>query len=79
MQGDLESSRVSSNSVPSMPLRNRVHRRVIVCDYGKPIYKASTRAALLSALKGCIKDTNLCETPISFTENNLIITKDDQV
>ena len=34
--------KTGSNAVP-----NRVHRRVIVCDYGKAIYKASSRAALL--------------------------------
>ncbi|EKG12740.1 hypothetical protein MPH_10153 [Macrophomina phaseolina MS6] len=35
--------------------KNRVHRRVITLDYGKPIYKASSRAALLGAMEGCIK------------------------
>ena len=39
-----------SNAVP-----NRVHRRVIVRDYGKPIYKASSRVTLLAALEGCIE------------------------
>jgi len=39
----------SSNALP-----NRVHRRVILRDYGKPIYEASSRAALLAALEGCI-------------------------
>ncbi|KAK5996946.1 hypothetical protein PT974_02294 [Cladobotryum mycophilum] len=34
---------------------NRIHRRVILRDYGTPIYKASSRAALLKALKGCIE------------------------
>jgi hypothetical protein len=34
---------------------DRVHRRVIVRDYGKAIYKASTRAAMLAALEGCIE------------------------
>lgn len=34
---------------------NRVHRRVILCDYGKPIHKASSRSALLAALHGCIQ------------------------
>ncbi|KID81451.1 serine/threonine-protein kinase Sgk2 [Metarhizium guizhouense ARSEF 977] len=34
---------------------NRVHRRVILRDYGKPIYKASSRVALLAALEGCIE------------------------
>lgn len=36
-------------------LPNRVHRRVILRDYGKPIYKASSRPALLAALAGCIE------------------------
>ncbi|WVO13166.1 hypothetical protein L204_100778 [Cryptococcus depauperatus] len=35
-------------------LSNRVHRRVILCDYGKPIYKASSRVALLAAMERCI-------------------------
>ena len=35
-------------------LWNRVHRRVVVCDYGKPIYRASSRVALLAALEGNI-------------------------
>lgn len=34
---------------------NRVHRRVIVSDYGKPIYKASSGVAMLAALEGNIK------------------------
>nr|ODN88949.1 hypothetical protein L203_02355 [Cryptococcus depauperatus CBS 7841] len=35
-------------------LSNRVHRRVILCDYGKPIYEASSRVALLAAMERCI-------------------------
>jgi Fungal protein kinase len=35
-------------------LRNRIHRRVILRDYGKNIYKASSRAAMLAALEGNI-------------------------
>ncbi|KAH7053507.1 hypothetical protein B0J12DRAFT_751259 [Macrophomina phaseolina] len=35
--------------------KNRVHRRVIIREYGKPIYKASSRAALLAAMEGCIE------------------------
>ena len=38
----------------SSALLNRVHRRVILRDYGKPIYDASSRSALLAALEGCI-------------------------
>jgi hypothetical protein len=36
-------------------MQNRVHRRVIVRDYGKALYKASSRTALLAALVGCIE------------------------
>ncbi|WVO16188.1 hypothetical protein L204_103859 [Cryptococcus depauperatus] len=35
-------------------LSNRVHRRIILCGYGKPIYKASSRVALLAAMERCI-------------------------
>ncbi|KAI0865140.1 hypothetical protein F4860DRAFT_510303 [Xylaria cubensis] len=34
---------------------NRTHRRVVLRDYGKPIYEASSRVALLKALEGCIR------------------------
>ncbi|KAI0855407.1 serine/threonine-protein kinase Sgk2 [Xylaria cubensis] len=34
---------------------NRVRRRVILRDYGKHIYEASSRSALLAALEGCMK------------------------
>ncbi|KAL2888932.1 kinase-like domain [Ceratocystis lukuohia] len=39
----------------SQALMNRIHRRVIVRDYGKSIYKASSRSALLAGFEGCIK------------------------
>lgn len=44
----------SSQPKPIEPSSNRVHRRVIIRDYGKPIYKASSPSALLDALEGCI-------------------------
>ncbi|CAG7999365.1 unnamed protein product [Penicillium salamii] len=46
----------SASSIKSFlnPLPNRVHRRIVLRDYGKPIYKASSRSALLAALEGCI-------------------------
>ncbi|RYO80050.1 hypothetical protein DL764_009944 [Monosporascus ibericus] len=44
---------ISPTKVDSLP--NRVHRRIVLRDYGTPIYKASSRSALLSALEGCIK------------------------
>jgi Fungal protein kinase len=43
-------TKTGSNALP-----NRVHQRVILRDYGKPIYKASSRASLLAALEGCIE------------------------
>ncbi|KAJ9609297.1 hypothetical protein H2204_015572, partial [Knufia peltigerae] len=39
----------------SLTLLNRVHRRVIVSDYGKPIYQASSCAIMLAALEGWVK------------------------
>ncbi|UPK91871.1 hypothetical protein LCI18_002806 [Fusarium solani-melongenae] len=45
-----QSRSASSSKTTAVPL-NRVHRRVIVKDYGKVIYKASSRSALLTALK----------------------------
>lgn len=63
-------------------LPNRVHRRVILRDYGKPIYKASSRTALLAALKGCIEgheslhQAGFLHRDISI--NNLMINDDNE-
>lgn len=55
----LPPSKRSCSASPTKPnpdaLSNRIHRRVILRDYGKPIYKASSRATLLAALVGCIE------------------------
>ncbi|KAH6838333.1 hypothetical protein B0I37DRAFT_449739 [Chaetomium sp. MPI-CAGE-AT-0009] len=40
---------------PSEQLPNRVHRRIILRDYGIPIYQADSRQALLGALADCIE------------------------
>ncbi|KAH7016047.1 uncharacterized protein B0I36DRAFT_368666 [Microdochium trichocladiopsis] len=62
-------------------LPNRVHRRVILRDYGKPIYKASSRSALLVAMEGCIegheslRKAGFLHRDISI--NNLMINEDD--
>ncbi|KAJ3551186.1 hypothetical protein NPX13_g11429 [Xylaria arbuscula] len=60
---------------------NRIHRRIVLCDYGEPIYKASSRAALLGALEGCIRGheslynkAGLLHRDISI--NNLMINED---
>lgn len=63
------------------PPPNRVRRRIILRDYGKPIYKASSRAALLSALKRCIegheslRGAGFLHRDISV--NNLMINEDE--
>ncbi|KAK3946035.1 hypothetical protein QBC46DRAFT_370661 [Diplogelasinospora grovesii] len=36
----------------------KAHRHVILRDYGKPIYKASSQVALLGALEGFIEAPN---------------------
>ncbi|EGE08998.1 FunK1 protein kinase [Trichophyton equinum CBS 127.97] len=60
---------------------NRIHRRVVVRDYGQPIYKASSRVALLAALEGCIegyeslyRQAGILQRDIS--PNNLMINED---
>ncbi|KAK0704195.1 hypothetical protein B0T21DRAFT_397094 [Apiosordaria backusii] len=61
-------------------LSNRVHRRVILRDYGKPIYKASSLTSLLAALDGCIegheslRKAGILHRDISI--NNLLINED---
>ncbi|KAM7187663.1 hypothetical protein V8F20_010872 [Naviculisporaceae sp. PSN 640] len=63
-------------------LPNRVHRRVILRDYGKPIYEASSLSALLAALEGCIegheslRGAGLLHRDISI--NNLMINEDEK-
>ncbi|RYC79020.1 hypothetical protein BFJ63_vAg18101 [Fusarium oxysporum f. sp. narcissi] len=44
-----------SSMAASSSLLNRVHRCVILEDFGISIYKASSRSALLAALKQCIE------------------------
>ncbi|KAG6171095.1 hypothetical protein E4U11_001192 [Claviceps purpurea] len=59
---------------------NIVHRRIIVQDYGKAIYKAGSRKALLACLEGCIKghkslyDNGVLHRDISI--NNMMINED---
>jgi hypothetical protein len=76
-------------SRPTSPIKasgerppNRMHRRVILSDYGKPIYKASSRVALLSAVEGCIDGhyhlhkAGLLHRDISI--NNLMMNEDEK-
>lgn len=59
---------------------NRIHRRVILHDYGKPIYKAKSPEALLRAIDGClVGHHNLYEAGFlhrDISVNNLIINED---
>jgi len=61
-------SKTSSLSMPAVsaapqeneadpPRRDRVHRRVILRDYGQPLYEASSGVAMLAALEGGIIGT----------------------
>ncbi|KAM0268990.1 hypothetical protein ACHAPA_004591 [Fusarium lateritium] len=62
-------------------LPNRVHRRVIIRDYRMPIYKASSRSALIAAFECCVEghkslfEAGLLHRDISI--NNLMINEDD--
>ncbi|KUI61988.1 hypothetical protein VP1G_11360 [Cytospora mali] len=64
-----------------LPL-NRVYRRIILRDYGKPIYKASSLLALLATLEGCIKGyDSLHNAGLLYRDiliNNLIINEDEK-
>ncbi|KAA8627046.1 hypothetical protein PtrSN002B_011649 [Pyrenophora tritici-repentis] len=61
---------------------DRVHRRVIVQDYGKPIYMARSRASLLAALESCIAGYESLYTRAGMLQcdispNNLMVNEDD--
>ncbi|EDN02592.1 predicted protein [Histoplasma mississippiense (nom. inval.)] len=49
-----QSSSPSKSAGSSAPF-NRVHRRVVIRDYGKPIYESSSKATLLTGLARCIE------------------------
>ncbi|KAE8355970.1 hypothetical protein BDV28DRAFT_11660 [Aspergillus coremiiformis] len=52
---------------------NRVHRRVIVRDYGVPIYKAKSRVAMLSALERCIEGYESLHTRAGLFQGDISI------
>ncbi|KAI0455166.1 hypothetical protein F5B21DRAFT_524084 [Xylaria acuta] len=77
------SGSVSPTKPGGQPLPNRVHRRIILRDYGKPIYKASSRVALLKALEGCIQGHKSLLSKTGFLHrdisiNNLMINEDNE-
>lgn len=76
------SKRTCSSSPTKPAISNRIHRRVIVRDYGKPIYKASSRVSLLSALEGCINGYESLHTRAGMLQrdispNNLMVNEED--
>jgi hypothetical protein len=61
---------------------DRVHRRVIVRDYGKPIYMASSKTSLLAAMEGCIAGYESLHTrggmlQCDISPNNLMVNEDE--
>ncbi|PWY68937.1 hypothetical protein BO94DRAFT_426743, partial [Aspergillus sclerotioniger CBS 115572] len=71
-----------SRSASRNTLQTRVYRRVILRDYGRPIYEASTRPAFLAALEGCISGhESLHRAGILHRDipiNNLMINEDEK-
>ncbi|KAH7304473.1 hypothetical protein B0I35DRAFT_445302 [Stachybotrys elegans] len=62
---------------------NRVHRRIVLRDFGKPIYKASSRVSLLSALEACIEGHESLRSKAGILQrdisiNNLMINEDEE-
>lgn len=60
----------------------RVHRRVIIRDYGKPIHMASSKSSLLAALEGCITGYKSLHTRAGMLQcdispNNLMVNEDE--
>ncbi|KAM0265356.1 hypothetical protein ACHAQJ_000197 [Trichoderma viride] len=59
---------------------NRIHRRIVLQDYGRPIYMASSPKALLAALENCIRgheslrEAGFLHRDISI--NNVVIDED---
>ena len=50
------------------PIHNRVHRRVITRDFGKPIYEASSPVILITGFIGAIKGEDIFTNIMGFTD-----------
>ena len=80
----LPPSKRTCSSSPTKPIiANRVHRRVIVRDYGKPIYKASSQISLLAAFEQCIEGYESLHTRAGMLQrdispNNLLVNEDEE-
>ncbi|EDU47892.1 conserved hypothetical protein [Pyrenophora tritici-repentis Pt-1C-BFP] len=76
------SKRTCSSSPVKRAVSNRVHRRVIVSDYGKAIYKASSQISLLAAFEQCIEGYESLHTRAGMLQrdislNNLMVNEDN--
>ncbi|KOC17685.1 hypothetical protein AFLA70_482g000711 [Aspergillus flavus AF70] len=70
-----------SKGVRDTNIQDRVHRRVVVKDYGIPIYRASSRVSLLRALENCIEGYQSLHTKAGLLQGdvstgNLILNED---
>ncbi|KAI4124476.1 MAG: hypothetical protein LQ347_005719, partial [Umbilicaria vellea] len=81
--GELKSSLTADKALEAwldLGRYNRVHQRVILRDYGKPIYTASSRSALLAAFERCIEGHELLHKAGSLHRdisiNHLMINED---
>lgn len=73
----------SPTKMPTTVVSNRVHRRIILRDFGKAIYKASSRVSLLAGLEGCIDGHESLRTKAGILQrdisiNNLMINEDEE-
>jgi hypothetical protein len=55
IQSKDESSLANPPQETGSPRCDRVHRRIILLDYGRPLYEASSRVAMLAGLEGGIR------------------------
>jgi hypothetical protein len=77
------SKRTCSSSPVKRAVANRVHRRVVIRDYGKAIYKASSQISLLVAFERCIEGYESLHTQAGMLQrdispNNLMVNEDDE-
>ncbi|GFF93350.1 hypothetical protein IFM53868_07156 [Aspergillus udagawae] len=61
----------STKGESSPAVQNRVHRRVIVRDFGKPIYKAQSRSSMLYALQTCIEGYESLRTRAGYLQGDI--------
>jgi hypothetical protein len=76
------SKRTCSSSPVKRAVENWVRRRVVVRDYGKAIYKASSQISLLAAFERCIEGYESLRTPAGMLQrdislNNLMVNGND--